>query len=261
VIEPETSPSVGPQPHPVRLIVTDDLRRTRLTVLFRLVLVVPQLIWIAFWGSVIYGETRFAHTGGAVTTAGTLGTVGLAWLVTLFSGWLWPEVHALHVRFVRWSMHLGAYLALIANPWPRLDARDEYPIDLQILGPARQNRWKTAFRFILAIPAIVFTIVLVTVLVALGFVGWFVCLILGRMPKGMRDLGAYCLRYGAQTSAYLLFLTDRYPSLGTGEPVAPEAAVIDHLKQLENLRDGGILTAEEFEAKRRLILGDDDELI
>jgi hypothetical protein len=33
------------------------------------------------------------------------------------------------------------------------------------------------------------------------------------MPKGMRDLSAYCLQYEAQTYAYLfLILTDRYPS-------------------------------------------------
>jgi hypothetical protein len=32
----------------------------------------------------------------------------------------------------------------------------------------------------------------------------------------MRDLMAYCLRYQAQTYAYLLLLTSRYPSLESG---------------------------------------------
>ena len=32
----------------------------------------------------------------------------------------------------------------------------------------------------------------------------------------MRDLMAYCLRYYAQTYAYLLLLTDRYPTLASG---------------------------------------------
>jgi hypothetical protein len=31
------------------------------------------------------------------------------------------------------------------------------------------------------------------------------------MPEGLRNLGAICIRYGEQTSAYLLLLTDRYP--------------------------------------------------
>jgi hypothetical protein len=54
---------------------------------------------------------------------------------------------------------------------------------------------------------------LLVVYLVLGIAAWFVCLVVGRMPKGMRDLGAYCLRYETQTRAYLTFLTDRYPSL------------------------------------------------
>ena len=38
--------------HPIGLIVTDDLRRSRLTVFFRLLLVIPHLIWLTLWGIV-----------------------------------------------------------------------------------------------------------------------------------------------------------------------------------------------------------------
>jgi len=243
------------EPHPVRVVVTDDLRRSRLTVLFRIFLVLPQLVWILIWGIVVYGSYRYTHfRGGATTTTATGGTITLAALVTLFSGWLWPELHAFHTRFLRWSTHLGAYLFLIANPWPRLDARDEYPVEVHVDPPARQNRWVSFFRLLLAIPALIFSFVLVVVLVVVGLVGWFVCLLLGRMPKGMRDLGVYCLRFSAQTAAYVLYLTDRYPQLGTGAPVAPEKATIDHLKKLQDLREAGVLTDAEFEEKRRLLL-------
>ncbi|MDP9285983.1 MAG: SHOCT domain-containing protein, partial [Actinomycetota bacterium] len=72
-----------------------------------------------------------------------------------------------------------------------------------------------------------------------------------------RDLGAYCLRFIAQTSAYLLFLTDRYPQLGSGgQPIAPEVAVNENLRKLEDLRQAGIISDEEFEEKRRLLLAD-----
>src|SRR5207244_7323778 len=33
--------------YPVRLVVTDDLRRTRLTVFFRLLLAIPHFIWLS----------------------------------------------------------------------------------------------------------------------------------------------------------------------------------------------------------------------
>jgi hypothetical protein len=44
--------------------------------------------------------------------------------------------------------------------------------------------------------------------------GWFVGLILGRMPRGLRNLGVFALRYQAQVGAYLWLLTDRYPYSG-----------------------------------------------
>jgi hypothetical protein len=37
------------------------------------------------------------------------------------------------------------------------------------------------------------------------------------MPKGMRDLNAYALRYRQQTLGYLLLVTDAYPRLASGE--------------------------------------------
>ena len=45
-----------------------------------------------------------------------------------------------------------------------------------------------------------------------SILGWFYALVTGTMNKGMRDLLVYCLRYEAQTVAYLLLLTGRYPS-------------------------------------------------
>ena len=51
-------------------------------------------------------------------------------------------------------------------------------------------------------------------------------LALGRMPEGLRNLGAYCLRYSAQTYAYAYLLTDSYPYSGPTEYV--EAGVPPH---------------------------------
>ena len=42
--------TVSSQSHPVRLVVTDDLRRSRLTVFFRLLLAIPHFIWLSLWG-------------------------------------------------------------------------------------------------------------------------------------------------------------------------------------------------------------------
>ena len=40
----------APAPHPIHLVVTDDLQRSRLTVFFRLLLVIPHFVWLAALG-------------------------------------------------------------------------------------------------------------------------------------------------------------------------------------------------------------------
>ena len=44
--------------------------------------------------------------------------------------------------------------------------------------------------------------------------GWFASLATGRMPLGLRNAGAFALRYLAQVNAYLLLVTPAYPYSG-----------------------------------------------
>jgi hypothetical protein len=183
----------------VRLRVDDDLRRSRVTVFFRLLLAIPHLAWIYIWSFAV------------------IWVIAFNWVATLFAGRTEEDVHGFIGRWVRYQTHLNAYLFLVANPWPPFSGKPgTYPVDLELDPPQPQRRLVTLFRIVLVIPAYAFSTVLTTVAEIMAFVGWFVCLALGRMPKGMRDLMAYCLRYQAQTFAYLFLLTSRYPSLASG---------------------------------------------
>lgn len=183
----------------MRLRVEDDLRRSRVTVFFRLLFVVPQFVWLYLWGFAIVFVVAFN------------------WFATLFAGRTEDDVHSFIGRWLRFQTHINAYLFLAANPWPPFSGKlGSYPVDLELDPPQRQSRWVTFFRILLVVPAYVFAAVLGTVAQMVAVIAWFVCLALGRMPKGMRDLVAYCLRYQAQTYAYLFLLTSRYPSLASG---------------------------------------------
>ncbi len=183
----------------MRLVVTDDLHRSRLTVLLRLLLAVPQLIWLYVWFWIF------------------ISVVAFNWITTLVSGRTEPDVHSFLGRWLRFAAHVLAYVHLVANPWPPFSGKPgTYPVDLELDPPEPQPRLVTLFRIVLVIPAYVFASVLGVVAQVLAFVGWFVCLALGRMPLGMRDLLAYCLRYQIQTYAYVFLLTPRYPSLASG---------------------------------------------
>jgi 2-(1,2-epoxy-1,2-dihydrophenyl)acetyl-CoA isomerase len=191
--------------HPVRLFVNDDLKRWRLTVGLRWLLALPHLLVLALWTYV------------------ALPVAVVDWVLTLVRGRSPASVHRWLASFVRYQAHVYAYTYLVADPYPSFRGdRGTYPIDLDIAPPAPQARWKTLLRIVLAVPAYVFATALGYVLAIVAFLGFFYAIAFGRYPKGFRDLGAYALRFQAQTFAYLLLLTDRYPSLAaTGVPAEP----------------------------------------
>lgn len=187
--------TVPPSPHPIRLVVFDDLKRSRLTVFFRLLLLIPHLAWQYVWGFVI------------------MALVIVNWFAVLIRGRTPEDMHHLLARALRYRTHVLSYMLLVSNPYPTFFGRlGSHPVDLEIDGPDQQRRVVTFFRLILAIPAFVVAYVFLLVMMFVAFIGWFIALVIGRMPKGMRDLSAYCLRYEAQTYGYLMILTDKYPS-------------------------------------------------
>jgi hypothetical protein len=199
--------------HPVRLEVADELERSRLTVLFRLLLAIPHFIWILLW------------------TIAVVVVLFVAWFVVLVLGRLPSAVHRFLAAYLRYATHLSAYLYLVGRKFPGFTGKEgTYGIDLHLRGPERQNRWKTFFRLFLGLPALLLASALDGVLLALAFFGWWYALVTGRMPEGFRNLGASCLRYTSQTYAYLFLLTDRYPFacpvLRGRTPVAEEPVVV-----------------------------------
>ena len=188
-------PVEPPRPHPVRLVDHDDLRRSRLTVLVRLLLALPHLIWITLYTQVAL-------------------FVALAnWIVTLIKGRSPQRMHRWLVRYLRYTVYVYSYLYVLANPYPPFHGEERsYPVDLKVEGPDGQRRLITAFRLILVIPAFVLSWVLGQVLQVLAVLNWLIAIFIGRVPRGIEQLGLYCLRYQTQVYAYVLVITDRYPS-------------------------------------------------
>jgi Domain of unknown function (DUF4389) len=180
--------------HPVRLDVEGGLEQSRLTVFFRLLLAIPHFIWLFLWGIVVW----FA--------------VVIAWFVALVIGRVPDALHRFIAAYIRYATHVFAFVHLVGRRFPGFTGQvHSYEIDLDIAPAARQNRWKTLFRLFLGIPAFIVASALGGVLLILAFLGWWYTLVTGHMPEGLRNLGASCLRYEAQTYAYAMLATDRYP--------------------------------------------------
>ncbi len=140
------------------------------TVFFRLLLVIPHLIWLALWGIVAF----FA--------------VIASWFATLAAGTSPDSLHGFLAAFVRYQTHVYAYLFLIADPFPGFTGQvGSYPVEPLIEGPRPQDRWKVGFRILIAIPALLLNSAYSSLLVVVGVLGWFASLANARMPLGMRN--------------------------------------------------------------------------
>jgi hypothetical protein len=195
----ESAAAAIPTHHPIRLVVTDDLRRTRLTVFFRLILAIPHLLWATLWG--------------VIAVLAVLAN----WFATLVKGRSPEGLHTFLATFLRYVTHVRAYLLLAADPFPGFTGREgTYPIDLAVGPPEEQSRLTVAFRLILAIPALLLTNIMSNLSQLLAFFAWFIALFTGRVPEGLRNFILLAMRFETQTYAYLMVLTDRYPSFNVG---------------------------------------------
>ncbi len=124
-----------------------------------------------------------------------------------------PSVlHRFLTAFVRQLAHVTAFAYLVGRPFPGFVGREgSYPVDVTIDPPTRHRRLGVLVRIVLALPALVLYQAYSYVLYAVALLGWLAALVTGRMPPGMRDLGAAAVRYQSQLAAYLLLLTPRYP--------------------------------------------------
>jgi Domain of unknown function (DUF4389) len=199
---------------PIRLALADDLRRSRVTTFFRLPLAVPHLVWLALWNVVV-----------VVALIGN-------WFVLVVRGRPAASIHRFVGRFARYQTHVYAFLQLVGNPFPGFTGRPgSYPVDLELPAPAAQPRPITAFRLILAFPALLIAGALNGAAALAAIYSWFYALVRGQVPRGLRNLGAFALRYNAQTFGYAGLLTHRYPYTGpiggwqlSLEPLVPQTA-------------------------------------
>jgi Domain of unknown function (DUF4389) len=226
----------------IRVSHDDDGARSRLTVFFRFILVLPHLIWLLVWG------------------IGIVVVLPIHWVIALILGRPAGWAHAFYTAYVRYALHVYAYWYLAAQRYPGFIGDPGYVVDAEMPPPERQRRWTIALRLILAIPAFVLSSALgnglgggggggggstggedaeafaasfnLGLAFVVAFLAWFASLALARVPQGLRDAQVYCLGYAAQVFGYFFLLTDRYP---TSDPHAvPLSPMPDHPVRLRD---------------------------
>ena len=100
------------------------------------------------------------------------------------------------------------------------------PVLVEFAGPAPQNRGTVLFRAILAIPVLICLYFVRYVAWVVLVTGWFGALFTGRLPGYAASFLAWYQRWEVRTYAYLLLLTDKYPSFGLPDADYPVSVTI-----------------------------------
>ena len=143
-------PGDTPRRLPIQIVVADDLERSRVTVIFRLLLAIPHLIVVALWG--------FAALAVSV----------IVWLALLFEGKAPRSLQGFIVSYLRYSVHVSAYLYLAAGPVSAVRRRRGVPDrrrDRAVRCASRGGG--VAARLVLALPVLLLA-------AAVGGGSWFV---------------------------------------------------------------------------------------
>jgi hypothetical protein len=204
--------AVNDTPVPPALIVERVERRGRLSVAFRLLLVLPQIV-------VLY----------LLLLVGVV-VVVLGWFAALVLGRL-PEPLARYLcHLTRYTTRVYAYAWLLTDRYPPFRfAAEDYPVLVE-LAPGRLNRLAVLFRLFLLIPASILAGLVVAGWSVAAFVIWLLVLVAGRVPGSLFDATTAVLRYNMRTTAYTWLVTAAYPWGLFGDrpvpagPPAPAAA-------------------------------------
>ena len=164
-----------------------DLQRGRPRVLFAIPLAIVPAVALAVW-SVLAAFVLVA-----------------TWPAAIVRAEIPQRIHRLQSSYLLGVTRFVAWFALVGD------------ISLEA-AHLRHRRVTVLLRPLLAAPAVVLASVLVVALAWTAFGSWFVALARGRTTEGVRELGAYCIRYQAETLAYLLLLTPFYPAVAPQTP-------------------------------------------
>ena len=206
--------------YPARLNIDYQEKLSRVTTIFRVILVIPILIILGILTSGSESVIQTVNAAGEVvgdTVSTGAGIVGSLFLVTLllilfrkrYPRWWFDFALALN----RFSLRISAYLALITDRYPSTE--DEQNIHLDLDYPNAQTDLKRGMplvKWFLAIPHYVILFFLWIAVLFGVVISWFAIIFTGRYPRGLFDFVVGVMRWTWRVQAYALLLaTDKYP--------------------------------------------------
>ena len=107
-----------------------------------------------------------------------------------------------------------------------------YPVKYEADYAEERKRWRTGFRFIVAIPWLVLGSAYATAAFIVAFMAWFAIVFTGRYPASLYNFNAGVLRFIARSNAFLWLQTDEWPPFAFEQaPDYPIRAPVDPVQE------------------------------
>lgn len=168
--------------------------------LFQWVLAIPHLII----GAILNG------VAGAIA--------GISWIVILITGKLPEGIANFQIMALRYNARANTFMNYLYEDYPpfafEMTASEPGGSPLSVsVQPALEdrNRLTVFFRFVLAIPAAIYMVVIAIVAMICSMIGFFAVLFTGKWPEGLFAWVVKGQRVSLRFSAYAWMLVDEYP--------------------------------------------------
>ena len=180
--------------------------RNRLTAFFRIILVVPALVFIAsFSPTSAFSEDNLGMYAGLLALPAALAIVVRQ---------VYPSyVLAFNEALLSLQTRVDAYLLLLTDEYPSIEENDLVSVTFPEVDAKQLNRWLPLIKWLLALPLYLVGIVYVIYAALLTLFGWFSILFTGNYPEVCAEGVVGTIAYWNRVAGYaLLMVTDEYPT-------------------------------------------------
>ncbi len=168
--------------------------RSRVTNLFRGILVIPHYIIMSAWQ---YLAQILAF---------------VQWWIILFTGKRNEGIWKLQNAWLAYAARVNAYWSLMFDKWPNISAEPNgEPTTFSFTYEQKAKRLSNFFRIIWAIPALIISFFILIGALIVTIICWFAIIISGKQPQGMFNFLNKVHQFMTQLNSYVLLMTDTYP--------------------------------------------------
>jgi hypothetical protein len=179
--------------------------RNRLSALFRIVLVVPMVIFVASFATTQFNSNNTAWATGFFT---------LPVLLSIVFRQAYPSyLLAFNEALLSLQTRLDVYLLVLTDEYPSIEENDIVSVTFPEVDPKALNRYLPLIKWFLAIPLYVVGFVYIAYAFFLTLCAWISVVSTGNYPEWCAEGVVGTIAYWNRVVGYaLLLVTDEYPT-------------------------------------------------